>query len=136
MNISVEKKKAEAINRMKKLGLFEEVIQQFDKLDRVSICAPPSGAFYWIDGEDLEHVREFEQEYDALVYLVIRNFTRAGVVDSFLFVSDYIEDWEDDHRIMKDGEAIVYAYNHAMPDCSEIGYAGVSPTATGLCRTW
>ena len=45
MNISKEEKKAEAITRMKTLGIFSETIQQFETDDKVSISEPPFGAF-------------------------------------------------------------------------------------------
>ena len=93
MNVSIEKKKAEAISRMKALGIFEQTIEQFDKLGKISISEPPAGAFFWIDGEDLKRVREFEQQFNTLVYAVIRTYTKAGTLDSYLFVSDYPEEW-------------------------------------------
>ena len=137
MNISIEKKKAEAIIRMKELGIFKETIRQFEDWDKVSISEPPFGAFFWIEGEDLERVKKFEQEYNALLFVVIRSYTNFEVTDSFLFVSDYLEEWEADHKIMKEGEAFAYVYNHDMPDCSELGYIGIAPTiAAGLRRTW
>ena len=66
MNISKEEKKAEAIVRMKMLGIFPETIQQFETDDQVSISEPPFGAFYWLEGENLDRIRRFEEEYNAL----------------------------------------------------------------------
>ena len=137
MNISVEKKKAEAIIRMKELGIFDETIRQFENWGKISISEPPVGAFFWIEGEDLERVKKFEQEYNALVFVAIRSYTTIGTMDSFLFISDYLEEWEDDHQALKNDEAIAYVYNHDAPDCSEIGFIGIELTlATGLRRTW
>lgn len=137
MNISIEEKKVEAIRRMKELGIFNQTIQQFEKDDLISISEPPFGAFYWIEGKDLERVREFEQKYDALVFVAIRSYTDIGKMDSFLYVSDRIEEWETDHEIMKNGEVFAYVYNHDAPEDSEFGYIGIAPTvAAGLRRTW
>ena len=137
MNISIEKKKVEAVTRMKELNIFEETIRQFDKLNKISLSTPPFGAFFWIEGEDLERVREIEQKNNILVFVAIRSYTSIGMMDSFLFVSDYMEEWEDDHKLLKEGEALAYVYNHDMPDCSEFGYVGIAPTiAAGLRRTW
>ena len=137
MNISVEKKKAEALSRMNVLGIFEQTIEQFDKLGKVSISMPPVGAFFWAEGEDLERVRDFERQFNALVFLVIRSFTDVGVMDSFLFVSDYPEEWQDDRRLLKRGEVIAYVYNHSMPYCRDMGSIGVQLTcAAGLRRIW
>lgn len=137
MNISIEEKKVEAIARMKELGIFGETIRQFEEMGKISRSEPPFGVFFWVEGEDLERVKKFEQEYNALVYVAIRNYTTIGIMDSFLFVSDYLEEWEADHRIMKEGEAFAYVYNHDAPDDSELGYIGIAPTvAAGLRRTW
>ena len=136
-NIGMEEKKTEALGRMKMLGIFTPTIQQFNELGKISVSEPPFGAFYWIEGEDLGRVRKFEREYDALVYTVIRSFTDVGVMDSFLFVSDYLEEWKDDRELLKEGEALAYVYNHDMSDCSEIGHIGIERTvAAGLRWTW
>lgn len=137
MNISIEEKKAEAVARMKALGIFPQTIKQFEKEGYVSISEPPFGAFYWAEGEDLRRIREFEECQNALVYVVIRAFTEFGKMDSYLFVSDYREEWESDRVGCETGEVLAYCYNHDMPDCSEMGYIGIELTpAAGLRRTW
>lgn len=62
MNVSIEDKKAEAVVRMKLLGIFPETIRQFEKEGYIGISEPPLGAFYWADDEDLKHIREFERK--------------------------------------------------------------------------
>ncbi len=54
MKISREEKKTEAIKRMKAWGIFDQTIKQFEKNNLVSISEPPFGAFYWVEGEELE----------------------------------------------------------------------------------
>ena len=137
MNISMKKKKAEALARMKELGIYGPTIQQFEKSGKISLSEPPVGAFFWIEGEDLERVRAFDQKYNALVFVAIRSYTTIGKMDSFLFVSDYPEDWEIDRQSLKDGEVMAYVYNHDAPDCSEMGLIGIKLTiAAGLRRIW
>ena len=137
MNISIEEKKVEAIARMKALGIFPQTIKQFEDEGYVSISEPPFGAFYWAEGEDLERIRQFEQEHNALVYVVIRSYTNIGKLDSYLFVSNYDEEWEQDRDYLADRSPLAYVYNHDMPDCSEFGSIGIEPTvAAGLQRTW
>lgn len=137
MNISVDKKKVEAIARMKLLGIFPQTIKQFENEGLVSISEPPFGAFYWAEGEDLERIKQFEQEHNALVYVVIRSYTNIGKMDSMLFVSDYPEEWEMDQDDMKHDQQVAYVYNHDAPDCSEIRAIGIEGTpAAGLRRTW
>ena len=136
-NIGMEEKKTEALGRMKMLGIFTPTIQQFNELGKISVSEPPFGAFYWIEGEDFERVSKFEREYDALVFVGIRSYTTVGRMDSYLYVSDYPEEWEADRELLKNGEALAYVYNHDMPDCSEVGHIGIERTvAAGLRRTW
>lgn len=137
MNISREEKKTEAIARMKVLGIFPETIRQFKQEDYISISEPPVGAFFWAEGDDLKRIREFEKAYNALVYVVIRSYTNIGLMDSYMYVSDYGEEWEQDREDLKNNESLVYVYNHDAPDCSELGYIGITKTiAAGLRRTW
>lgn len=137
MNISLEEKKVEALARMKQIGIFAETIKQFDKDGYISISEPPFGAYYWIEGEDLERIREFEKAHNALVFTAIRSFTSFGTMDCYLFVSDYPEEWKSDRRMLDDKEAIAYVYNRDDPDLSEMGSVGFALTiAGGLRRTW
>lgn len=137
MNISIEEKKAEAIARMKQLCIFPMTIKQFKDEGKISISEPPFGAFYWLEGEDLEPVHAFEKEYDALVYLAVKSVTSLGVMDSYLYVSDHRDEWASDRVDLMAGETCAYVYNRDMPDCSEIGYIGIERTpAAGLRRTW
>lgn len=137
MNISIERKKAEAIARMKKIGIFSETIKQFEKEDLVSQSLSPAGACFWIEGEQLERVRAFEKEYNALVYFVIHSYTTIGEMESYFYVSDYEEEWETDRQDLDSSSALVCVYNRDMPECSEFGSIGfVLTPAAGLRRTW
>ena len=137
MNITREDKKAEAIERMKLLDIFAETRKQFERDDYVSISEPPVGAFFWAEGEDLQRIREFEENRNVLVYLVLRSYTTFGKMDCYLYVSDHRDEWEQDREDLKNREPLCYVYNHDMPDCSEFGCVGIEKTcAAGLCRTW
>lgn len=135
MNISIEEKKTEAIRRMKMLGIFPETIKQFEA-GYVSRSEPPFGAYYWVEGEELEALRKFEEEHDCLVYTVVRSYTSIGMMDSYLFVGDDVEEWELDRDDLKDGYAFSYTVNHNAPDGSEFGTIGIKlSVAAGLVRT-
>lgn len=137
MEISIDEKRAEAIARMKMLGIFPDTIQQFKKDGLVSISEPPMGAFFWAEGEDLERIRKFEESHNALVYVAIRSYTTIGKLDDFLFVSDYKEEWQMDREDIEKGQALSYCFNHDSPFCSEMGSIGIArTTAAGLRRTW
>lgn len=137
MNISREEKKAEALKRMKSWGIFDQTIKQFEKEDLVSISEPPVGAFFWVEGEELEEMKRFEAENNALVYCIVRSYTSIGIMDAYLYVSDYKEEWEMDHEDQKEWQQLAYVINHQMPDCSEFGSIGLKRTiAAGLKRVW
>lgn len=137
MNVTREEKKFEALARMKLWGIYAPIRTQFEKEDLVSESAPPLGACYWLDEAQRKRVAEFEEKNNALVYHVIHSYTSLGEMESYLYVSDYPEEWERDREDIKDGQQLVYVFNHDMPDCSEFGSIGVALTpAAGLRRTW
>jgi len=122
MRISREDKKKEALNRLRQIGLFAPAIKDFEKYNRLNISEPPLGALYWITEEkDLKNIAEFEKEYNALVYHVVKSYTQFGVMNNYFYVSDYEDEWEMDNEDLKDGYAVVYADNLDDPSCSEIG---------------
>ena len=135
-NVSVEEKKAEAFSRMTSLGFFIEA-REFDRTGNIRLFLPNADLLVCVNNNELKRVRAFELSYNALVFAVIRTFTNNGVMDSYLFVSDYPEEWPDDRRLLTEGEATAYVYNHDAPYCSEVGSIGIRRFAvTGLCRIW
>lgn len=133
--ISHKEKKAEAVRRMKLLGIFPETIKQFERGDKISASEPPVGAYFWVEGDELERIRAWEQRTGNLVYSVIHAYCRDfGRVDSWLFVSDYKdEEWAADRAscerpvTLESGRKALclftYCYNHGEPDYSEYGDA-------------
>lgn len=134
MNVSREMKKQEAIKRLKALKIIDDAVRQFEKDDVVMVTEPPMGGLYWLEDEEKEMVKKFEEENNALVYMIVRAFTQIGNMDSLLFVSDYEEEWEYDNEDIVDGYVMSYTINHDMPDCSEFGSIVVKPTFGGLLR--
>lgn len=101
-----EQQKQEAIKRMKKLGIMEQPI------------------------------KEFEEESNGLVYHVIKTQMNFGLMYSFLYVSEYIEEWKMDMEDLGDNQTLAYVVNTTMPDCSEFGTIGIEPSIGGLKRIW
>lgn len=126
-----QKKKTEAVLRMKLLGIYPTTVEQFEESGIVSISEPPKGALFWTTDEDMKHIRHFEAEQGALVYLVIRSFTRYGTLDAYLFVRGNEEDWEEERQGLQEGTALVYVYNQQDPIFSELGYIGIERTVAG-----
>lgn len=137
MNVTLEAKKAEAISRMKKWGIFPETIRQFEEDGKISESAPPFGACFWLDDAQLARVRQFEKDYNALVYHVIHSYTEFGELENYLYVSDHEEEWPMDRESLAHHEQCVYVFNKDAEFCSEFGVIGLAKTpAAGLCRVW
>ena len=139
MNVSKEIKKAEAINRMKNLGLFAPCIKAFKDRNEVQLSEPTGGLYEFSRDKELtEKVKKFEKENDALVYHVIHT---PAMIDgeamdmyNFLYVSDYQEEWEMDQNDIKEGYALVYVWNKTIDYFSEFCSIAVKEKLGGLVR--
>ena len=140
MKISREIKKEEAIKRMKKMGVFNETIEQFKNDNLVSISEPTPmfgitiGALYWLNDDQKRVVKNFEEEYNALVYLVVRSYTNIGIMDSLFYVSDHKDEWFMDNADLDEKYACVYVINYDMPECSEFGTIAWKEANGGILR--
>ena len=124
MNVSRELKKEEAIKRMQKIKYFGRAKEAFRRSGTVFVNEPPWGAVYDMEPELAERVKAFEEEHNALVYMVVRAMTSFGLMDSLLYVSDYEEEWEMDNDDLRHGYAMTYTINYDAEDCSEFGSIG------------
>lgn len=124
MKVSMEQKKVEALERMKKVGYWGNAREVFRRSGKVLVNEPPFGAVYEMEPELEETVKKFEAEHNALVYAVVRSFTSFGKMDSLLYVGDDEEEWEYDRADLDDKIAFSYTINYDMPDCSEFGSIG------------
>ena len=136
MNVSREIKKEEAIKRMKAMNIYSDAIKQFKNADIVMVSEPPLGGLFWLNDEEKEMVSKFEQENNALVYLVVRSFTNLGIMDNIFYVSDYQDEWEMDNADLNENYACVYVINHDMPDCSEFGTIAWKSVGGGVLRAF
>lgn len=128
-------KKTEAIKRMRAMKLFNDAIRQFKEDDIVMISEPPFGGLYWLNDEQKRVVKSFENEWNALVYLVVRSHTNIGILDHIFYVSNHKEEWDMDNMDITDGCACVYVVNHSMPECSEFGTILWKNVGGGILRT-
>lgn len=136
MNVLREDKKVEAIKRMRAMKLFPDAIKQFAEDDVVMVSEPPFGGLYWLNDEQKKMVQDFENEWNALVYLVVRSFTNLGTMDSFFYVSDHKSEWNMDEADIKENYACVYVVNHDAPDCSEFGTIAWKNVGGGILRVF
>ena len=136
MNVSREIKKVEAIKRMKAMNIYSDAIKQFKNADIVMVSEPPLGGLFWLNDEEKEMVSKFEQENNALVYLVVRSFTNLGIMDNIFYVSDYQDEWFMDNADLNENYACVYVINYDMPDCSEFGTIAWKSVGGGVLRVF
>jgi len=135
-------KKAEAISRMKTLGILENVIKEFEEDDVLELSEYMGPMFpavlYWTSNyAGLEEaIKEFEEKYDALVYHVQLSHLTFGDCYSFFYVSDHEDEWDFDRADLRAGFPLVYVWNATDPFCSEFGSIGIKPAMGGVERIY
>lgn len=120
--VTREKMKAEAISRMKKIGIDDTAIALFEKNDRVFISI--RGILRATFDTEIEIIKKWEQEYGCLAYHAIYADSGMGAILNILYVSGYKEDWPTERRISKSGEAFGiqgYAQNLEQDMFSDFG---------------
>ena len=120
---------------MKVLGLFKPCIKAFEKYDELQLTEPTGGLYEFGDNAELNaKIKEFEEEYNALVYHVIHTYTQFGELYNFLYVNDCEEEWEMDNADIVDGYVVAYVWNKSDDFLSEIGSIVVREIIGGLVR--
>ena len=143
-----EKMKEEALKRMKKWDLHENVIREFkdeDKLNKSERSFIPyylnselsfvPGNLYYLNEEETAMIKEWEEEYGGLVYHVIHDYTNIGELYTLLFVSKYENEWEYDNKDIETEEPLCYVINKDYNVNSEFGHCIIKPANGGLERT-
>lgn len=128
------KQEAEAVERMKLLELYPTVIKEFIN-EKVINKSEHIGILYWLDDDEKQFVKDFEDEYNAVVYHIVKTYTTIGCMLSVFYVSDDESEWESDREDIKIGEQLCYVKNVDNDDCSEFGYICFRKNCGGLMRT-
>ena len=68
------KQEAEAVKRMKLLELYPTVISEFIN-EKVINKSEHIGILYWLDDDEKQFVKDFEDEYNAVVYHIVKTYT-------------------------------------------------------------
>ena len=129
-----EKMKKEGLLRMKKLNLMEDVVKLFKEEDGLYKTEGQKGTLYFLNEEEKKAVKEVEEQFEGLVYHVIKTFTEFGTLLNMLYVSQYDEEWEMDRADIGDGIVFAYVKNLDAEYCSEFGSIGVKPMIGGVVR--
>ncbi len=128
------RQEAEAVERMKLLELYPTVISEFQN-EKVINKSELIGILYWLDEDEKEFVKDFESEYNAVVYHIVKTNTTIGCMLSVFYVSDTESEWKTDRADLKNGEQLCYVQNIDNPDYSEFGYICFQKNCGGLMRT-
>ena len=129
-----EKQKQEAIERMKMLKIYTQAIEEFEKEDVINV-SEHGGILFWLDDEQQEMVKRFEEKYNSVVYHVIHNYTEFGELYSLLYVSQHENEWDYDKDDIKHNLALCYVVNRDEENFSEFGSIGIRSQFGGLVRT-
>lgn len=134
-----ELQKVEAGKRMKMLKLDKSVIKEFLQDGTIFYSERQNSIFqavlyYTSDDEQLERkVKEFEEEYNTLVYHVQLTHTVYGKMYSFLYVSKSEDEWALDIDDLKNNCCYAFVWNNEIED---IGLIGIKPAMGGIVRTY
>lgn len=123
----------EALIRMKRLNLHENVIKEFYESGKLNL-SEHGGILYWLDEAENKMVREWEEKTGNVVYHVIKNNMEFGLCYSFMYVSPNVDEWLFDNETLESGYPIAYVMNVDDRDCSEYGSIGIISSIGGLVR--
>ena len=125
-----------ALSAMKILDIYKPYIKKFEKDGTVTLFERFGGYYITEDQEPelLKKIREFEAEYESIVYAVTHTFTQFGELYEFLCISKYEEEWDDTLENIKDGYAFTYVWNKTDEWCSEFGDIAVKSFGGGIAR--
>lgn len=126
--------KQEAIARMKKLDIYTPAITDFEKENLIN-KSEHGGILYWLNENEKEMVKEFEEKYGAMVYHIIHNYTNFGELYALLFVSKYKDEWGYDNDDLNHNICLAYVKNLDEDAFSEFGSIGIKSQFGGLVRT-
>ncbi len=115
------RQKEEAVSRLMMLNVPSRILRDFEQFGHIKLCTSPLGTYSELCDEMKKTIKAFEDKYDATVFMVVRCFHRAGLLDSLLFVSQYDEEWEEEKIDIRDGYIMTYTINHDHDFCSEFG---------------
>ena len=124
-----EEAKAEAIFRMKQIGLVDTILNDFAENGNVQVYEPPYGCGYDLESDVLKSVRKFESNHDTLVWGVVRSFRNYGygdvTIDAFLYVSKNKEYWDEERENLFNMTPTVYTVEKEHPERIDIGCMGI-----------
>ena len=123
---------------MKKLGILDDYVMQFEQEDTVCYFEDYVGFWAWQKKDVYDKMRELEETYNLKVYAITHNYTTIGEMWSFLYVSRYKSDWKYEFYTCKEPSnsfaVSAYVWNYDDDFCSEFGSVGIRSFGGGIKR--
>lgn len=97
-----EEMKKEAIERLKMLNVHKNVLNEFINENKLNKSEGINGSLFWLNNEEQEKVKEYEENWNVLVYHVIKSYTvEFGEIYDLLYITDEKEFWEDERKLLE-----------------------------------
>ena len=93
------------------------------------------GFWAYQEPELMAKIKEFETQYNVLVYAVTHEYTDFGECYDFLYIPDYKSDWK--YMLMPQKTMFyvsAYVWNKSEDICSEFGTIGIRCFGGGIKR--
>lgn len=135
-------KRQEAIKRMEIIGIDKEDIDLFKDNGTISIWERQNAVLKAVH-YDLEFysnetlkakIKEFENQYEALVYMVQKTWTNFGELYAFFYVGDNVEAWEIARFDLKHESDLCYVWNKVNEELSGFGHIVFRKAMGGIYR--
>ena len=126
--------RSEALKRMKKMGLREDVIKDFALHSNIQMSVDHKSIS--LNSAAKKALAELaKNDAEALPYHIIFTSTACGRMYSVLYVSNYPKEWGWDFEATKDGACLcAYVMNQDAPECSEFGDIEIIQQNGTICR--
>ena len=135
MNIKSKQKKEKALQIMQKLDIYAPYIRGFREENQVCFFESFGGFRAYQEPELMAKIKEFETQYNVLVYAVTHEYTNFGECYDFLYIPDYKSDWK--YMLMAQKTMFyvsAYVWNKSDDMCSEFGTIGIRSFGGGIKR--
>lgn len=133
-------KAEEAVYRLKKLGISEEMIERMKKSNDVIFISEVFNVQYVglvpriIEYKIADLPEQVRKMKDCFFYFGIKQNSIHGTMLCLFFISSDKSEWKSQRDDLNIGNPIVYGYNEDYPDCSEFGSIWFKKVSGGLIR--
>ena len=120
---------------MHKLDIYAPYIRGFREENQVCFFEAFGGFWAHQEPELMAKIKEFETQYNVLVYAVTHEYTNFGECYDFLYIPDYKSDWK--YMLMPQKTMFyvsAYVWNKSDDMCSEFGTIGIRSFGGGIKR--